>query len=83
MHTNKLPVLIAGVVFAVVFIIIGLAVPLDSYTTTNGCEAYPNPTKRLHLVAGQNLEKIKAADMIEPSPYVGCTQNTKFTLYLL
>lgn len=83
MNNKKLFALIIGFFVSAAVIIFGMAVPLGSYTTTNGCDSIPNPTTRLHLISGQSLDEIKAADKPQTNPYVGCDQNTEYILYLL
>lgn len=69
-----------GIVAAI--LILGLLVPLASYTTTNGCTVNPTPKSRLHLILGDSIQEIKDGD-VRPAPNVGCSANTKYVLYLL
>jgi hypothetical protein len=64
-----------------VIIILGFLVPLGSYTTIRGCPVDPTPIKRLHLILGDSLDKIRQND-VAPPPNAGCSINTKFVLYL-
>jgi hypothetical protein len=61
---------------------LGFLIPIGSYTTVRGCPVEPTPRKRLHVLFGDSLEKIKRND-VAPPPNAGCPANTKYTLYLL
>ncbi len=63
-------------------IVIGWFLPIDNYTTTKGCPTEPTPTKRLHLILGDSIQEIENGD-IDPPPNVGCSENTKYVLYIL
>ena len=76
MNNKKLFALIIGFFVSAAVIIFGMAVPLGSYTTTNGCDSIPNPTTRLHLISSQSLDDIKAADKHKTNPYVGWEKKT-------
>ena len=68
-------------VVVIVLILVGLFLPLGSYTTTKGCPVDPTPTKRLHLIFGDSIQEIKNNDVERPAN-VGCFMNTKYVLYL-
>ena len=68
----------------VLVVAIGFLIPLGSYTTTKGCPINPTPEKRLSVIKGDSLEKVKSSDeSYSPSPTEGCSANIKFTLYFL
>ena len=75
---NKLVI----ITLPIIILLLGLFIPLGSYTTTRGCPVEPIPSKRLHLITGDSIEKVKSSD-VEPLPNEGCSANTKFVLYLL
>jgi hypothetical protein len=77
----KKVVLAAIGVFAI--LLIGFLLPIGTYTTTKGCPTDPTPTERLHLILGDSIEDIKSGDKIQSRPEVGCSANTKYTLYIL
>ncbi len=72
--------LILGAV--VILLMLGLFVPVNSYTTIKGCPTDKTPIKRLNLILGDTIGEIKKGD-VEPLPNVGCSINTKYVLYLL
>lgn len=78
----KKPIVISIVAILVVAVLaIGYFVPLGSYTSTNGCTVEPTPTKRLRLLLGESIEKVKDTDS-KPASGAGCSINTAYTLYL-
>lgn len=81
---NKKITSLAIVIGLSVILLVGFFVPLGSYTTTGGCPLdRPTPAKRLHLIIGDSLDRIKDHDN-DPEPLgAGCTVDTKYTLYLL
>lgn len=73
-----------AIALLVAAVALGFFVPLGSYTTTKGCPTNTIPERRLSAIKGDSLEKLKTADEnYVPSPFEGCSQNTKFTLYFL
>ena len=72
---------ICAVLVALVFMA-GFLIPLDSYTTTQGCPVETTSTRRLHMILGDSLQEAKQGD-VQLSPNVGCSDNTKHILYLL
>ncbi len=75
-------IMVATFLTTILFIISGYLIPLGSYTTTQGCTLDNTPTQRLSLLKGQNIDEIKKQD-IPPLPNMGCSINTKYTLYLI
>lgn len=63
-------------------ITLGYLIPIGSYTTTQGCTLDNKPTQRLSLLKGQNIDEIKKQD-IPPLSNMGCSINTKYTLYII
>jgi len=61
----------------------GIFIPLGSYTPTRSvCPYGKPPVKRLHLIKGETIQKVKVADVM-PGPTEGCSQQFKYVLYLL
>ena len=61
----------------------GFFVPLGSYIPTKSvCPDVNPPVVRLHLIRGDSIQKVKAAD-VAPSPYEGCARQVKYVLYFL
>ncbi len=79
---NKKRTLLISFVLIILLLGLGYFLPLETYTTTHGCPSETTPNKRISLLFGDSIEKIKTGD-VEPLPTEGCSQNTKFTLYLL
>jgi hypothetical protein len=77
---KQISILIATVITAVV--IIGIFVPLGTYTTRYGCPTDPMPTQRLRLILGQTLANVKRNDKPQTNPLVGCSQDKIFVQYL-
>ena len=69
-------------IYGFLLILVGLFLPLGSYTTTKGCPVDPTPTKRLHLIFRDSIQEIKNSD-VEPPTNVSCSMNTKYALYFL
>jgi hypothetical protein len=64
----------------IILILLGLFVPLGSYTTSAGCQLTKTPTARLHFIQGDTLDAVKNTKYPVGA---GCAVNTKYVLYFL
>lgn len=67
---------------AILLLAFSFILPLGTYTTTQGCTADSVPNKRLSIIRGDSIQKVKSDD-VAPGVTEGCSLNTRFTLYLL
>jgi len=82
MKKRRTLISIGASVAVIVIVLIGLFVPLGSYTTRYGCPTDPIPTRRLSLIIGQTLENVKRRDKPQTNPLAGCAQDIKYIQYL-